>query len=123
MPSPGADPVHEVGGTTHRPDQPQMPEGVVTLNADRCIECGDILSLEAPLYTCTDGDGDHGPTESVKLILVSDLPLILAAERERVIEAVYQELSAEHYLPDHFLIGHLDNARATLDTTKGDTDD
>ncbi len=31
MPSPGADPAHEVGGTTHRPDQPQIPEGLERL--------------------------------------------------------------------------------------------
>ena len=56
----------------------------------------------------------------LRIAEAADREKVRKQERERYREAVYQELSAENYLPDHFLIDHLDNVDAALDLEDSD---
>ena len=83
------------------------------IEAERCESCDDtgIYEEGSEWAACGECAVGRGFFECLQ----SHAAEVRKQERERYREGVYQELTAENYMPDHFLIDHLGNVDAALE--------
>ena len=99
---------------------PELPEGVETFSIILCTRCEQLTQD----CSCEGAP----PDREVEAIQASDLPAIrsqaVKEERERIIEAIYQEIQDDKRsglveYPDRLLTVALDRALATLNPEEG----